>query len=199
MTFFQHPTHLLLLPLSFATAKERGPGGEVSPPPCYDTATAKKEGALLVQRRHGGAEMMTNLLPVFLGVVLLVFSIASGSLRNVLIGVALVGTGVVGFVGPCLAPSPAGLSAERVRARRAAAIILPNGLIYLALGILLRTAIPASERGGTTALIALFAIVMGILSILSGFGALARARRPDDAPPPVPDAQRADTENRGNV
>jgi len=153
----------------------------------------------MVQQRRGGAEMMINLLPVFLGVVLLVFSIGSGSPRNVLIGVALVGTGLVGLVGPRLAPPPPGLSAERARARRAATIILPNGIIYLALGILLRTAIPASERGGTTGLISLFAIVMGVLSILSGLGALARARRPDDAPPPAPDAHRTDHENRGEA
>lgn len=152
-----------------------------------------------MQRRRGGAEMMINLLPVFLGVVLLVFSIASGSLRNVLIGVALVGTGLVGLVVPRLAPPPPGLSAERARARRAATIILPNGIIYLALGILLRTAIPASERGGTTGLISLFAIVMGVLSILSGLGALARARRSDDAPSPAPDAHRTDHENRGEA
>jgi len=117
----------------------------------------------------------------------------------VLIGVALVGTGFVGLVGPRLAPPSAGLSDERARARRAATIILPNGIIYLALGILLRTALPASERGGTTALIALFAIAMGILSILSGLGALARARRPDDASPPIPDTDGTHIENRGNV
>ncbi len=178
---------------------ERGLGGEVFPPSCYDTATAKDERGVLVQRRRGGAEMMTNLLPVFLGVALLVFSIASGSLRNVLIGFALVGTGLVGTVGPRLAPPAPGLSAERARARRAAAIILPNGIIYLALGILLRTALPASERGGTTALIALFAIVMGVLSILSGLGALVRARRPNDAPSPAPDAHRAEHEHRGGA
>ncbi len=152
-----------------------------------------------MQQRRGGAEMMINLLPVFLGVVLLIFSIGSGSPRNVLIGVALVGTGLVGLVGPRLAPPPPGLSAERARARRAATIILPNGIIYLALGILLRTAIPPSERGGTTGLISLFAIVMGVLSILSGLGALARARRSDDVLSPLPDAHRTDHENRGEA
>jgi hypothetical protein len=141
---------------------------------------------------------MANLLPLFLGVVLLVFGIASGSWRNVLIGVALACTVVVGFVGPRLVPPASGLSAERVRARRAAAIILPNGVIYLALGILLRTALPASERGGSTLPIAVFAIVMGILSILSGLGAVVRARRPDDAPLPAPNVRPAEDGNRGD-
>ncbi len=152
-----------------------------------------------MQRRRGGAEMMILLLPVFLGVVLLIFSIASGSLRNVLIGVALVGTGVVGIIGPRLAPPPPGLSAERLRARRAATIILPNGVIYLLLGILLRTVIPASERGGTATVIAVFAVIMGILSILSGLGAVVRVRRSDDPPSPLPDALQTNYENRENA
>jgi len=68
--------------LSFAGSNGEGTGGEVSPPSCYDTATTiHDDRSAVVQRRRGGAEMMTNLLPVFLGVVLLVFSIASGSLR----------------------------------------------------------------------------------------------------------------------
>ena len=134
----------------------------------------------MVQRRRGGMEIMANLLPLFLGGVLLAFGIASGSWRNVLIGIALACTVVVGFVGPRLIPPAPGIGAERERARRAAAIILPNGIIYLTLGILLRTAIPASERGGSTLPIIIFAIVMGILSILSGLGASVRARRPDD-------------------
>jgi len=113
------------------------------------------------------------------------------------IGVALAGTSIVGIAGPRLLPPPPGLSAERARARRAAAIILPNGIIYLALGILLRTAIPASERGGSTLLIALFAILIGILSILSGLGAVVRARRPDDLSAAEPDARRPGHENRG--
>ncbi len=142
---------------------------------------------------------MMNLLPVILGVVVLGFGLSNGTRRNLLIGVALIGTGIVGIVGSRLAPPAPGMSAERIRARRAAAIILPNGIIYLALGILLRTAIPASERGGTTGLISLFAIVMGVLSILSGLGALARARRSDDVPSPLPDAHRTDHENRGEA
>lgn len=142
---------------------------------------------------------MTNLLLLFLGAVLLVFGIVSGSWRNILIGVALAGTVVVGFVGPRLAPPAPGIGAERARARRAAAIILPSGIIYLALGILLRAAIPAAERGGSTVLIAIFAIVMGILSILSGLGALVRARRPDDAPAAPPGAHRADDAHREDV
>ena len=153
----------------------------------------------MVQRRRSGAEMMANLLPLFLGVVLLVFGIASGSWRNVLIGVALACTVAVGFVGPRLVPPASGISAERVRARSAAAIILPNGIIYLALGILLRTAIPASERGGSTLPITIFAIVMGVLSILSGLGAVVRARRPDDASLSTPNVRQADEGNRGDV
>jgi hypothetical protein len=152
-----------------------------------------------VVRWRRGAETMTNLLPLFLGAVLLVFGIASGSRRNILIGVALIGTVLVGFVGPRLAPPAPGISAERARARRAAAIILPSGIIYLALGILLRTAIPAAERGGTTVLIAIFAVVMGVLSILSGLGALVRARRPDETPAALPDARRVDEESRGDA
>ncbi len=133
-----------------------------------------------MQRRRGGAETMANLLPLFLGGVLLVFGIASGSWRNVLIGIALACTVVVGFVGPRLVPPAPGDSAEQARARRAAAIILPNGIIYLALGLLLRTAIPVSERGGSTLPITIFAVVVGVLSILSGLGAVVRARRPDN-------------------
>ncbi len=153
----------------------------------------------MVQQRRGGAEILANLLPLFLGGVLLVFGIANGSWRNVLIGIALVCTVVVGFVGPRLVSPAPGISAERQRARRAAAIILPNGIIYLALGILLRTAIPASERGGSTFPIMIFAIVMGILTILSGLGAAVRARRPDDAPAAVPNARRAEEETRGEA
>ena len=152
-----------------------------------------------MQRQRGGAQTMTNLLPLFLGVVLLAFGVASGSWRNVLIGVALAGTVVVGYVGPRLAPPAPGISVEQARARRAAAIILPSGIIYLALGVLLRTAIPASERGGSTLPIAIFAVVMGVLSILSGLGALVRARRPDDAPTAALDTGRADGEQRGDA
>jgi len=147
-----------------------------------------------VQQRRGGAKIMGNLLPLVLGVVLLAFGIASGSWRNVLIGIALACTVAVGFVGPRLVSPAPGISAERERARRAAAIILPNGIIYLALGILLRTAIPASERGGSKLPIIIFAIVMGVLSILSGLGAAARARRPDDLPATV-----LDEEHRGEI
>jgi Na+/H+-dicarboxylate symporter len=153
----------------------------------------------MMQRRRGGAETMMNLLPLFLGIVLLVFGIASESWRNVLIGVALVGTVLVGYVGPRLAPPAPGISAEQARARRAAAIILPSGIIYLALGILLRTAIPASERGGSTLPIAIFAVVMGILSVLSGLGALVRSRHADAAPDTVRDAALADGEQRGDA
>jgi len=152
-----------------------------------------------VQRRRGGAEIMANLLPLFLGVVLLIFGVASGSWRNVLIGIALACTVVVGFVGPRLVPPAPGISVERERARRAAAIILPNGIIYLTLGVLLRTAIPASERGGSTLPIIIFAVVMGILSILSGLGAAVRARRADDVSAAVPDAHRVDEEQRGEA
>ncbi len=152
-----------------------------------------------MQRRRGGAEIMANLLPLFLGVVLLIFGVASGSWRNVLIGIALACTVVVGFVGPRLVPPAPGISVERERARRAAAIILPNGIIYLTLGVLLRTAIPASERGGSTLPIIIFAVVMGILSILSGLGAAVRARRADDVSAAVPDAHRVDEEQRGEA
>jgi len=148
----------------------------------------------MVQQRRGDAKIMGNLLPLFLGVALLAFGIASGSWRNVLIGIALACTVIIGFVGPRLVPPAPGISVERERARRAAAIILPNGIIYLALGILLPTAIPASERGGSTLPIIIFAIVMGILSILSGLGAAVRARRPDDAPAAV-----LDEEHRGEM
>ncbi len=152
-----------------------------------------------MQRRRGGAEIMVNLLPLFLGVVLLIFGVASGSWRNVLIGIALACTVVVGFVGPRLVPPAPGISVERERARRAVAIILPNGIIYLTLGVLLRTAIPASERGGSTLPIIIFAVAMGILSILSGLGAAVRARRADDVPAAVPDAHRVDEEQRGEA
>lgn len=147
--------------------------------------------------RRRGAERMANLLPLFLGVVLLVFGVASGSWRNVVIGIALACTVAVGFIGPRLVPPAPGLSAERVRARRAAAIILPNGIIYLALGILLRTAIPRSERGGSTLPITIFAIAMGILSILSGLGAVVRARRPDDVALAAPNMRQAGEAKRG--
>lgn len=147
--------------------------------------------------RRRGAERMANLLPLFLGVVLLVFGVASGSWRNVVIGVALACTVAVGFIGPRLVPPAPSLSAERVRARRAAAIILPNGIIYLALGILLRTAIPRSERGGSTLPITIFAIAMGILSILSGLGAVVRARRLDDVALSAPNVRQADEGKRG--
>lgn len=150
-----------------------------------------------MQRRRG-TETMINLLPLFLGMVLLVFGIASGSWRNVLIGMALACTVVVGFAGPRLVPPASGISAEQVRARRAAAIILPNGIIYLALGILLHTAIPASERGGSTLPITIFAVVMGVLSILSGLGAVVRARRPDDVSLPAPNVHPADEGNRAD-
>lgn len=150
-----------------------------------------------MQRGRGGAESMTNLLPLILGAALLAFGIANGARRNVVIGVALAGTSIVGIAGPRLLPPAPGLSDERARARRAAAIILPNGVIYLALGILLRTAIPASERSGSTPLIALFAVAVGLLSTLSGLGAVVRARRPDDLPTAASDARRPDHENRG--
>ncbi len=152
-----------------------------------------------MQGRRGGAEKMMNLLPLFLGVVLLAFGIASGSWRTVLIGIALACTVVVGFVGPRLVSPAPGISLERQRARRAAAIIMPNGIIYLALGILLRTAIPASERGGATLPITIFAVVMGVLSILSGLGAAVRARRSDDTPTTLPNTRQVDEEQRGNA
>jgi hypothetical protein len=135
-----------------------------------------------MQPGRGGAETMTSLLPVALGAFLAIAGAIGGSRRDSIIGVALIGTGIVGLVAPRLVPLPPGLSRERSRARRTAVVILPNGIIYLALGILLRVALPASERGGTTALIAVFALGMGIFSLLSGLGALVRARRPDDTP-----------------
>jgi hypothetical protein len=135
-----------------------------------------------MQPGRGGAETMTSLLPVALGAFLAIAGAIGGSRRDSIIGVALIGTGIVGLVAPRLVPPPPGLSRERSRARRTAVVILPNGIIYLALGILLRVALPASERGGTTALIAVFALGMGIFSLLSGLGALVRARRPDDTP-----------------
>ncbi|GEM_PF-6272643 len=152
-----------------------------------------------MQQQRGNAEIVTNFLPIILGGVLLAFGIASGTRRNLLIGVALAATGVIGIVGPRLLPPAPALSAERLRARRAAAIILPNGIIYLALGILLRTAIPASERGGSILFITIFAVVIGLLSILSGLGAIARTRRPDDVPAALPGARRGDDENRGEA
>lgn len=139
-----------------------------------------------MKRGWGGAEVMTNLVPVLFGAVLGIAGAANGSRRNVLIGGALVATGIVGLVAPRLVPRPPGYSPERARARRAAAVMLPNGTIYLALGILLRIAVPASERGGTTILITVFAVGVGILSILSGLGALVRARRTDDLPVRAP-------------
>lgn len=139
-----------------------------------------------MQPGRGGAEALASLLPVLFGAALVIAGVVSGSRRDVLIGVALVCTGIVGLVAPRLVSVPSGFSPERARARRGAAVMLPNGVIYLALGILLRTAIPTSERGGTTLLITIFAIGMGILSILSGLGALVRARRADDSPAPAP-------------
>jgi hypothetical protein len=135
-----------------------------------------------MQRGQGGAEIMTSLIPLAFGVFLGIAGIVGGSRRDFIIGVALVGTGVVGLVVPRLVPPPSGLSRERLRARRSAAIILPNGIIYVVLGILLRVALPASERDGATLLITIFALGMGVVSILSGLGALARARRPDGTP-----------------
>ena len=151
-----------------------------------------------MQRGRGGVEMMASLVPVVFGAALAIVGAVDGSRRNVLVGVALVCTGVVGLIAPRLVPPPPGLGRERLRARRTAAVILPNGVIYIVLGILLRTVIPASERGGTTTLIALFAVVMGLLSILSGLGALARARRPDDGSPRTPMGAPSSDAERGN-
>jgi hypothetical protein len=123
---------------------------------------------------------MTSVIPLVFGAFLVVAGLIGGSRRDTIIGVALVGTGLVGLVGPRLVPPPPGLSRERLRARRTAVVILPNGIIYVALGILLYTALPAAGRDGATLLIIIFALGMGTLSILSGLGALVRARRPDD-------------------
>lgn len=128
------------------------------------------------------AAIITNLLPLALGAFLAISALTDGSRRDLIIGVALVMTGIVGLVAPQLMPPPPGLSMERLRARRTAAVVLPNGVIYLALGILLIVVVPAAERGGTTLLITIFALAIGTLSTLSGLGALARARRTDGVP-----------------
>jgi hypothetical protein len=135
-----------------------------------------------MREERGGAAIMTSVLPLAFGAFLVIAGIVGGSRRDVIIGVALVGTGLIGLVAPRLVPPPPGLSREQLRARRTAVVILPNGIIYVALGILLVVALPADERGGATLLITIFALGMGTLSILSGLGALARARRPDGAP-----------------
>ncbi|MGI8856726.1 MAG: hypothetical protein ACR2JW_13335 [Thermomicrobiales bacterium] len=150
-----------------------------------------------MQRRRG-AEITTSLVPMALGAFLAIAGAIGGSRHDSIIGVALIATGIVGLVAPRLAPPPS-LSRERLRARRTAAVILPNGIIYLLLAILLRTAIPASERGGTTSLIAIFAFVMGVFSLLSGLGALARARRPDDVPTRPATNTRTDDHEGGNA
>lgn len=139
-------------------------------------------------KRARGTEVMVSLLPIVLGAALVVAGAVNGSRRNLLIGVALACTGIVGLVAPHLVPPAPGLGPERERARRAAAVILPTGIIYLALGLLLIIAIPASERGGATLLIIIFSLGMGVLNSLSGLGAIVRARRPDDVPrrPPTP-------------
>ncbi len=141
--------------------------------------------------------VMTNLLPVILGAGLIAVGVANDSRRDLLIGVALAGTGIVGLVGPRIVPPAFGISAERARAQRAAAIMLPNGIIYLVLALLLQIAIPATERGGSTLLITLFAFIMGILGILSGLGATVRARRPDGLPPAQPIGRPADDAPQG--
>jgi hypothetical protein len=150
--------------------------------------------------RQGRArfEVVTGLFPVVLGLALVGFGIANGSRRNLLIGVALACTGLVGMVTLRLLPPPTGISAEQARARRVAAMMLPNGIIYAALGVLLRTSVLASERGGNTTAITAFAFVIGALSILSGLGALARARRPDDIPANS-GARPADPKKRGRA
>jgi len=149
-------------------------------------------------RARARSEVVTSLFPVALGLVLIGFGVANGSRRNLLIGVALACTGLVGVVAPRLLPPPTGIGTERARARRVAAMMLPNGLIYVALGVLLRTSVPESERGGNTTAITVFAFVIGALSILSGLGALARARRPDDVPP-NPGARPVDQKKRGRA
>jgi hypothetical protein len=135
-----------------------------------------------MQQGRGGAAIMTSLLPMAFGAFLAIAGIVGGSRRDVIIGLALVATGLVGLVAPRLVPPPPGLSREQLRARRTAIVILPNGIIYVALGVLLVVVLPASERDGPTVLITIFALGMGTLSILSGLGALARARRPDGTP-----------------
>ena len=151
-----------------------------------------------MQRRRG-AEITMSLVPMALGAFLAIAGAIGGSRRDTIIGVALISTGLVGLVAPRLVPPPSGLSRERLRARRSAAILLPNGIIYLTLGILLRIALPASERGGTTTLIAIFAFVTGVFSLLSGLGALVRARRPDDLPPRPITNTRTDDNEGGNA
>jgi hypothetical protein len=148
-----------------------------------------------MQQGRGGAAIMTSLLPMALGAFLAIAGVIGGSRRDIIIGLALVATGLVGLVAPRLAPPP-GLSREQLRARRTAVVILPNGIIYVALGVLLIVVLPASERDGPTLLIIIFALGMGTLSILSGLGALARARRPDGTPRRD---GRAGTEKRGEA
>lgn len=141
----------------------------------------------MVKRGRVNAEIATNLVPMLLGVVLVLVGAINGSRRNLLIGVALACTGIAAIIGPRLLPPMPGLSAERLGARRAAVTLLPNGIIFLALGVLLIVATPERERGGVTTIILLFAFVMGVFSTLSGLGAVVRAHRPDD-PPPAKDA-----------
>lgn len=152
-----------------------------------------------MQGRRGGSEIMTSVIPLLFGAFLVIAGLISGSRRDTIIGVALVGTGLVGLVGPRLVPPPPGLGRERLRARRTAAVVLPNGIIYVVLGILLRVALPAAERDSATFLIIVFALGMGTLSILSGLGALARARRPDDAPPRPTTNTPTDDRGRGTA
>ncbi len=142
------------------------------------------------------SEVMVTVVPIILGLVLAVTGITQGSRRNTFIGLALAATGVVGLVAPRLLPAAPELDPERARARRTAAVILPNGIIYLILGILLIVAISPSERGGTTLLITIFAFFMGVLSVISGLGAIVALRRLSTLPHTRATRPPADTERR---
>lgn len=132
--------------------------------------------------QQAGSEAISAVVSLGIGLLLVGTGATSGNPRNVILGAAFAVQGAIGLLVPRLLPIPPGLNAERARARRVAAVIIPSGVVFLVAGLLLFALIPAEGRDSLTLLIAVGLMLLGGLNVLSGLGAWRRATRPD--PPP---------------
>jgi len=141
-----------------------------------------KAGRAAVRDGAEKTNALAGVVPFVLGVGLLVVNGTHGAIANVVIGALLVAQGLVNLVAPRLLPPMPGWSAERVRARRIAAIAPLTGAISFLAALLLFAVVPASERSTVTTLLAAVLLIAGLLGVVSGLGARKRAARLDSPP-----------------
>lgn len=133
----------------------------------------------MLRGQQVGADMLSATVSLGIGLLLIGTGATTGNVRNLILGGAFAAQGAIGVFVPRLLPPAPGLSPERARARRVAAVILPSGLVFIAAGLLLLAFVPAERRDTLTLAIAVGLLVLGSLNVLSGLGARRRATRPE--------------------